>query len=321
MGTAMTRMAARIRWGCTVGFRHCLSVGLFGIALSSAPPAVAQSGTHGFAVDRYSPADPGSAWFVADSINQAGHGRLSFQAIGDWAHRPLVLNDDAGRSYAAVSDQIFLHLGAGVTLWDRATIVISAPIQLYSGADSDGGDLSSYGTASGGHLGDLRFGATSRLVGMANAKFRLGAGLHVDAPTGSRAAYGSDGKWRVAGRISAAGDIDDWAYAGALGLRYRALTDSYADVPLGSEATLVVAGGRHLARHRLLVSAELWASTVIENGDAIGKESSTPLELLLGGRFALSPAWAVGLAAGFGLFHGLGAPRERVLASVEWRQR
>jgi hypothetical protein len=285
----------------------------------AALPALAQ--THGFAVDRYSPPEPGSAWFVADSVDQVGHGRLSFAAVGNWAHRPVVISDDAGRSYAAVNDQMFLHLGTGVALWDRATVAIAVPVELYSGAESDGGELSDYGTASGGKLGDLRVSASSRLMGRANAPFRLGAGLRIDVPTGSREAYGSDGQWRVAGRIAAAGDRDDWAYAGALGLRYRGLTDRYADAPFGSEATLLLAGGRQLLQRRLLVSAELSASTVIQSGDAIGKESTTPMEMLLGGRFALLPEWTLGLAAGAGLFHGLGAPRVRVLASIEWRQR
>lgn len=274
---------------------------------------------HGFAVNRYNPAEPDSAWFVADSLDQTGHGRLSFRAIADYAHRPLVVSDDAGRDYAAVRDQMFLHLEAGVSLWNRMTVALAAPLELYSGAESDGGELSGYGTAGGGKLGDLRVSAAARLLGSATAAFRLGAGLRIDAPTGSRAAYGSDGKWRIDGRVAAAGDRDDWTYAGALGLRYRALTDRYADAPFGSEATLGIAGGRRLVARRLLVSAELWASTVVQSRDAIAKESTTPLELLLGARFDLRPAWVVGLAAGTGLFHGLGAPRARVLASVEWR--
>ena len=285
--------------------------------LLGAGRARAQSTTvPGFALDRYSPAETGSSWFAADSVSSTGHGSLAIGLIGDWAYRPLVLYTDDGSSTAVVKNQIFVYAGISLALWDRLTLAVTLPFEgPVAGNGAEGGGMR-FATAPGGKLGDLRLGAAVRVYGKADGAFRLGLGAQAELPTGSRAAYAGDGKLGVRGRLAVAGDLGDWAYAVAASARYRGLADSYADAALGSEVGFVAAVGRHFLDRKLLVGPEIYGSTQVQH--AVFKQTSTPVEVVLGAKYRVLPDFVVGLAGGPGLTDGLGSPTSRVLLSLEW---
>src|SRR6478609_3430400 len=99
--------------------------------------STARADDEGFAINRFEPAERGSDWFTQDSLNILGHGRLALGLTGDWAHQPLVLYDADGDEVSAiVENQLFLHLGGNVTLWDRLRLGVNVPFAVYQSGDS-----------------------------------------------------------------------------------------------------------------------------------------------------------------------------------------
>src|SRR4051794_17026402 len=106
------------------------------VALSSAP-AGAQATARGFAVNRFEPSEPGSDWFVNESLDFRGGPRPAFGAVFDWAYRPLVLRDPQGEPRAdVITDQVFVHAGASVTALDRLRLAANLPIALFQDGEN-----------------------------------------------------------------------------------------------------------------------------------------------------------------------------------------
>src|SRR6188508_2636386 len=90
------------------------------LALITSFPTVAHAQSEGFAINRFDPADRGSDWFAADSLDMRGHGRLALGVTADWGEKPLVLYDLEGDERSAViGHQLFVHIGGSLMLWDR----------------------------------------------------------------------------------------------------------------------------------------------------------------------------------------------------------
>ena len=103
--------------------------------LTSARVASAQGS--GFALNRFDPSDRGSDWFVLDSLDLRGHLRPAAGLVGDWAYKPLVLYDAKGNEKSAiVEDQVFVHLGGSLVLWNRVRTGLNVPIALYQRGDA-----------------------------------------------------------------------------------------------------------------------------------------------------------------------------------------
>src|ERR1700744_3311847 len=89
-------------------------LGLFGLSCvlaSFAEERAAHAQSAGFSLDRFQPAERGSDWFAADSLDLRGNGRLILGVTGEWAYKPLVLyarNGDEARD--VVKDQFFAHI-------------------------------------------------------------------------------------------------------------------------------------------------------------------------------------------------------------------
>ena len=85
-----------------------------------AAPALAQQ-AEGFALNRFDPSERGSEWFVLESLDLRGEGRPAAGIVGDWAHKPLVLYaPDGSERKLLVGDQLFVNVGGGVILANRA---------------------------------------------------------------------------------------------------------------------------------------------------------------------------------------------------------
>jgi OOP family OmpA-OmpF porin len=90
-------------------------------------------------------------------------------------------------------------------------------------------------------------------------------------------------------------------------------------VPSGTDLTFGVALGLRLADGDINIGPEVYGSTVIsDSGDGWLARASTPLEGVFGAKFRVGDSIRLGTAAGTGLTEGLGSPRVRVLASLEW---
>jgi outer membrane protein OmpA-like peptidoglycan-associated protein len=271
----------------------------------------------GFSINRFDVSERGSDWFVGESLDLRGHGRGALGLVLDYAYKPLVLYDTDGKQHALiVSDQLFVHLGGSVMLWDRLRLAANVPIVALTEGQTATLRGATLQPNTGTSLGDIRLGADLRLAGSYGGPAQLALGAQVYLPTGDRAAFAGDGKLRVMPRLLLAGELGSFAYSVRAALAYRAQNEALAGVPVGSEVMFAATSGIYVAKHTVLIGPELWGSTVIEPQGAF-KKATTPFEVLLGLHFRPTD-WRFGVGAGPGLTRGLGAPAVRVVATLEW---
>jgi OOP family OmpA-OmpF porin len=285
--------------------------------LGGARTAAAQPVATGMALDRFDPAERGSEWFALDSLDLRGRVRPAIGVDLDWGHDPLVLYDVNDRRVGAVvSDQLVLHAGGSLVLWDRLRLGVNLPIAIVQAGD--GATLAgiTYPRPTSPQIGDLRLGADVRLVGRYGTPFTLAAGASVYLPTGSRDDYTSDGVVRaVIPRLTAAGEIGLFVYSAKLGFELRR-SEIVGGERLGDDFQFGAAAGVRLAGGKLVIGPELYGSTVVEGGAF--RTAGTPLEAILGMHYQFARDWRVGAGFGPGIVRGDGAPLFRALASIEW---
>jgi OmpA-OmpF porin, OOP family len=282
-------------------------------------PSIAHAQSEGFAINRFDPAERGSDWFAADSLDLRGHGRLMLGATGDFAEKPLVLYDGEGDAVRNIIEhQLFVHVGASLVLWERLRLGVNLPILAYQ--EGEGGTLQGqrFEAAEGAALGDLRLGADVRLLGAYRSAVTLAGGLAVYAPTGEQAAFASDGKVRLLPRLLVAGDIGNLTYSAKLGVLYRANDRGFNGEAKGTEAVMAAAIGYRNDDGRLVVGPELFGSTVVADGDAFFSRRATPFELIFGAHYKVTEDVRLGAGFGPGLTRGFGSPQFRGLLSLEW---
>lgn len=299
--------------------RHFASSIALCAALSASSALAQQQG--GFALDRFDPSERGSDWFSQESLDLRGNMRPAFGVVADYAHKPLVLYDGSGDEITAVvRNQMFLHLGGSLVLWDRVRFGLNLPVAVWNNGDSGVLNGTPVSGAQGGGVGDLRLGADVRLLGEYGGAFNLALGAQVHVPTGSQDKFLGDGKARVVPRLMAAGDIGAFAYAANVRLNYRAQNENVygSGYPFGTELGFGAAAGLRILGKKLLLGPEIYGSTVMsDGGDGVFKKKTTPFELVFGGHYTAGD-FRVGLGAGPGLSRGIGAPDVRLLASLEW---
>jgi OOP family OmpA-OmpF porin len=175
--------------------------------LLSISSSVAAQAT-GFSINRFDVAERGSDWFVGESLDIRGHGRGALGLVLDYAYKPLVLYDTNGKEHALiVSDQLFVHLGGSLILWDRLRLAANVPIVALTEGHSASLRGETFQPNTGTSLGDIRLGADLRLVGSYGGPAQLAIGAQVYLPTGERTAFAGDGKLRVMPRLLLAGDV------------------------------------------------------------------------------------------------------------------
>jgi OOP family OmpA-OmpF porin len=302
-----------------MGARMAISAALICSPLLSAP-ALAQTSTNvnGFSLNRFEPSGGGSDWFSLESIDFRGNGRPSLGVIGDFAYKPLVLyNRNNEEVETLIEQQLFLHAGFSVNLFDRLRVGASLPIVLTQ-KGNDGGTTTGnllYSAPKDAGVGDLRLGVDLRLFGSHRGFIRAAIGGYVFFPTGDRSKYTGDGRVRGAPRAMIAGDIGPVAYALQGGLHLRPVSDR-GFPELGNEAWGGVALGVR-PHEAVLIGPELYGTSTISNSN-FGQLRASPVELLFGAHFTIADDWRLGLGAAPGLTQGLGSPRFRALLRLEY---
>lgn len=298
--------------------RRLISVLPFCLLLLASRSAIAQERAPGFTLNRFDPSERGSDWFLAESLDLRGHGRLAIGLVADWAHKPLVVYDNASGDELSplVQNQVVGHLGGSVNLWNRLRVAASFPISLYQNGDGLTASGTEFAADTGTHSGDLRLGLDARLFGEYRSPMTLALGAQLHVPTGSRSAFTSDGTVRFSPRLLAAGEAGRLVYAGRLQFNLRPEDAGFAGVATGHELFTALAVGARVAEH-VVLGPELVGSTVVSEAGAAFSRRTTPLELLFGGHLQAGDL-RLGLAVGPGLTRGYGAPVVRVLGSVEY---
>src|SRR4051794_24709901 len=98
-----------------------LKTSLLGVSALSLLAFTSAAHAQSLALNRLDPAPAGDRMFGVPSPYAAGHLTPHLMLLGDYAHNPLKLQsvpDDTDRG-AVVKNQLFLHLNAGIALWDR----------------------------------------------------------------------------------------------------------------------------------------------------------------------------------------------------------
>lgn len=297
--------------------RGSISLLILGVTLLVAPAAEAQEQS-GYAANHMSPAERGSRWFVLDSVDIQGHGRLALGMVNDFSYRPLVAyNSERNAESSIVRSQYVTHLGASVVLADRVRIGIGVPLQLFADGHEGVINGTTHRPASDTAVGDVRLAVDARLAGTPSDAATVALGAELYAPSGSPSAYTGDGKPRFGPRVAFAGRTSSFAYAAKLGVLFRGREEAFGDGYIGHALFGAVSAGALLADGKLTIGPELFGSTVLAGGRAF-EGRTTPLEALLGAHMDIGSNIRLGAAAGAGLTRGYGAPVARGLLSIDW---
>ena len=139
-------------------------------------------------------------------------------------------------------------------------------------------------------------------------------------PTGTAHSYLGDDDLRVGPHVAFAGDVGAFAYAGSVGVVYRANNVPFAGHPTGSQLNFGLAAGVRVLDKKLLVGPELFGSTIISDSDAVFNGRTTPLALLGSAHYSAGDV-RLGIGAGPGLSHAAGTAAFRGLVSLEYAPR
>jgi hypothetical protein len=303
-------------------FAYRLLAGL----LTLGPLADAQQQPAGFAVERLYQSAPGAGWFVMDDLNITGRLGGAIELTSGYARNPLVITGPDGKQkLAVVKEEAFFNIGAAIT-YDRFRGYINFPMPLLlSGAS---GTLAPYqfiapsvslGT-NPDTISDPRIGVDVRLLGEPGTLLRLGAGAQLYFPSGSRADYVSDARYRAMFRFLAAGDAGAYTYAGQLGVHVRPLNDApVPGSPNGSEFLYGISGGRKFAGPPgwvVIAGPEIFGETAFHSFFS----GETGTEALITGRLEQTNAGRnlrIKLGVGHALQQNFGAAQWRIVFGVE----
>jgi hypothetical protein len=290
------------------------------------PIADAQQQASGFAVERLYQSAPGGGWFVMDDLDISGRLGGAVSATSGYERNPLVVRGPDGKQrLAVVSQEAFLDIGGSVT-HDRFRGYVNFPMPLLVTGTS--GTLGPYQfTAPSVSLGtnpdsvsDGRIGVDARLFGEPGSSLRLGAGAQLIFPSGSRADYVTDARYRAMFRFLAAGDAGAFTYAGQLGVHVRPLNDApIPGSPNGSEFLYGISGGRRFAGPSgwaFIVGPEIFGETALRSFFS----GETGTEALFTGRLEQTGTehnLRIKLGVGHALQQNFGAAQWRIVCGVE----
>lgn len=309
---------------------RCAVVLLFAsglLALGAYPSlAHAQLQPQGFAVERLYPSAPGGGWFVMDDLSMEGGLGGAVSLTTGYARNPLVVAVAGGtQRLVVVSGDAFADVGVAVT-YDRYRIYLNLPVPLLVTGTS--GMVGPYQLSAPSvniatnpdSVSDTRVGFDVRLYGTPRSLLRLGLGAQLIFPSGTRADYVTDARYRGMFRFLAAGDAGGFTYAGQLGVHVRPLNDVPAPgSPNGSEFLFGISAGRRLPvgnRWALIVGPEIYGATAFRASSS----QETAMEGLLTGRLEGTGSGRnlrLKLGVGHGLIQHFGAPEWRLVLGVE----
>jgi OmpA-OmpF porin, OOP family len=297
---------------CRSAHGAALAVGLSAALLGA--PALAQE-ADGFALNQFHPAPTGDRFFGTQGGEVGGHGLPSVSLLAEYAYRPLVLYEDDGEDSvgSVVSDQLFLHLGAGLSLWQQLSLSVDLPLAVVNDGSSPSSGAQAFASPSGAALGDLRLGARLRFVGKPSGPFQLGLAGYLWLPTGDQDNFTGDGGVRGLPALVADGKLGSFVYAANAGVVMRG-ERTFGATTLGTQIQFAVAAGLLAASDQLQLGPELYGTTTTANAF---ERDTTNLEAILGLKYRAGPV-VFGAAAGPGLTRGLGTPTVRAILSVAY---
>ncbi len=280
-------------------------------ALFSSAASAQEVQTRAVDLQTFEPAPPGDRFFGVPSPYAAGDLTFHSAVTLDYAHAPLTLvrrvGDDTEDLGTVVSDQLFLHLGATLSLGNRVALSASMPFAVLSRGDAVSGDDLAFRAPREQALGDLRLGARVRLFGDYHDAVQLGVGGYFWVPTGSDSSYVSDGTFRGQPQLLLGGRADRFIWSSMAGPTFTTSATRFGRLELGHRMSWGAGLGVLLTDRRTVqLGVETAGSLDLENADLQTLSS----EILAGVKWRLPHAELieVGLAAGPGIATGIGTP-------------
>lgn len=288
--------------------------------------ADAQQPPQGFAVERFYPSAPGGGWFVMDDVNMNGKLGGAIALTTGYSRKPLeVASPDGTQRFTLLSNEAFADVGLAVT-YDRYRVYLNLPIPLLVTGNS--GTLGPYQLSAPSvniatnpdTISDSRVGFDMRLLGKPESSLRLGMGAQLIIPSGDRADYVTDRRYRGMFRFLAAGDAGRLSYAGQLGMHIRPVDQSAVPgSPNGNEFLFGMSAARRFpvrSGWAVAVGPEFCGETAVRSFFS----GQTGFEGLLTGRLEGTgdgPHTRIKMGIGHGLVQQFGAPEWRILFGVE----
>ncbi|NUQ72475.1 MAG: OmpA family protein [Polyangiaceae bacterium] len=298
--------------------RHFISAALGAAIVASTAIAGAQESTPPFALNRFQPSFAGDRMFGVPSPFVAGRFTPHAMVMADYAHNPLVLRRDGEDLGTVVSSQLFLHLNAGIALWNRVGINIDVPFAVFQ--DGEGPTVGSrqFTSPTDAQMGDLRAGLRLRILGEYFDPFQVAVGGYIWFPTGNGdpGSYVSDGAIRALPQLILGGLISErFIWTAALGPEIRSESPVLINVQQGTSFQGGVGLGYLLGEKKnFQVGLESYIGTVLEDPNS----RNTNAELLAGVRIRPIDNIEIGLGAGPGLTSGQGTPSFRGVAMLAY---
>lgn len=297
-----------------------LSAAAFVGAMLSVGSANAQR-LEGFTVQKFEPSERGSEWFGSESLDFRGKIRPAIGVVSDFSYRSLLIfQPDGDVRGSVVRNQVFVHPGGSLVLFDRLRLAVSVPIQVavdgHRATVVRNGTIFDYAPPpNDAGMGDLRFGADARLFGVYGDPLTLALGMQVWVPTGNQSQWAGDGEVRLKPRVMVAGDVSMFTYAASAGVNIRPRNEDIPPGAIGHELNFTAAAGVKVLNKTLTVGPELWTSTVF---DHFFEKKETPLEVGAGAHYLIANQIRVGLGAMGGPTRAYSNPVYRLIAMAEW---
>jgi hypothetical protein len=285
-----------------------------GAAALAAVLCCAMARADGISLIKLQPSFAGDRLLAVPSPHGEVQSGLAVRVVVDYAHNPLVLRDAATQKSdgAIVSDQTVLHLGLSYRLWKVVTLDLDLPVAFQRGDQPEGGGAR-FGAPAGTALADVRIGARVAVLGRSKDAFQLGIGTLVWLPTGSRAAYSSDGVARGASFVVAGGKARYLVWSASVGPEFRARI-AFGDYATGPSLRAGAGVGFLPGDGSFQVGPEVTGGVPL---DSVQKHR-VDAEILVGARQRFARRFTAGFAAGIGIAPGVGTPDFRSVLAVAY---
>jgi outer membrane protein OmpA-like peptidoglycan-associated protein len=255
--------------------------------------------------------------FGVPSPYAAGQLTPHVMLLADYAHNPLQLRSvpaDAERG-SIVKNQLFLHLNAGIALWDRLNLDVSVPLAVLQNGDDPSAGGQAFSSPSSAQFGDLRFGLRVRLFGEYHDPFQIAVGGYLWAPTGASDSFVSSGRARGLPQLILGGRIDErLVWSAAAGPQIQS-PSTFANVEQGTMFKWGAGFGFLLLENRhLQIGPEAYGAATLRDVE----KHTTNAEILLDVRYRIVDDVELAAGAGPGLTSGIGTPDFRGLFSLAY---
>lgn len=262
-------------------------------------------------------AAPGEGAFLGlHGARSLVHLQVQAGLVLNFGNAPLVLRTPTtgAVSTAVVAHQTTADLTVAVGLFELGEIGLALPITLQGSNPAPVlGETFQNGLFPAG-LGDLRL--VPKVTLLDTGTFRLGLAATITLPTGSGEALMGSSSFGARPRVLVEYDVlpgTRVALNAGANLRPEA---RLLNLTVGSELAYALAAESQLPVEGLTVGGGLSGALGLSELQA----EELPVELLVEGRYLVSPGLTASLGGGFGLSRGYGTPAFRVLAGVTWAQ-